>query len=91
LDWNLRDFRADFMSKTEAIPFRFSVSVEERLREAPAKRWHAQFMCYPLGYFRGQGRCPGSALAQAWKNFRREVDPGQRWWTVAMGTPPVRY
>ncbi len=71
---------------------RFQVQIEERLDVPRRKRWHAQFCFYPLGYFRGTAACPGLALAKAWKNFRAEIDPGERWWTAAAGAPPlVRY
>ena len=74
------------------IPLRFEVSIEEDLGASARKRWHAQFKFYPLGYFRGRGPCPGTALIQAWRRFRREVDPGARWWAVVLGpVPQVRY
>lgn len=80
------------MNKPKGIPFRFEAQIEERFDQPPGKRWHAQFRCYPLGYFRGQGRCPGTALVQAWKNFRREVDPGDRWWAAVTNCPAqLRY
>ncbi len=72
------------MSDKIKVPLHFQVQVEERLSQPADKRWRAQFSFYPFGYFRGDGHCPAAALAVAWKNFRREVDPGKRWWTVAM-------
>ena len=77
------------MSDKRKVPLHFQVTVEERLQRSADKRWQAQFCFYPLGYFRGEGYCPAAALAVAWKNFRREVDPGKRWWTLAMGAPPM--
>lgn len=80
------------MSDKIKVPLRFQVEVEERFSQPADKRWHAQFKFYPLGYFRGQGACPAAALSAAWRKFRREVDPGKRWWIVAMGeVPAVRY
>ena len=73
------------------IPLRFEVSIEEQLGQPACKRWHAQFKFYPLGYFRAYGRCPGTALLKAWKRFRRDVDPGHRWWAVLGPVPQVRY
>jgi len=80
------------MSDKRKVPLRFHVEVEERVDRPADKRWHAQFSFYPLGYFRGEGHCPAAALSVAWRNFRREVDPGKRWWVAAMGpVPMVRY
>jgi hypothetical protein len=80
------------MIQKNAIPLHFQVSVQERILQPKRKRWHAQFMFYPLGYFRGSGPCPGKALLRAWAKFRREVDPRERWWTVVQGpVPPLRY
>ena len=81
------------MSEKFRLPLRFDVQVEERLDAPARRRWHAQFRFYPLGYFRGQGDCPGAALARAWGQFRRAVDPGRRWWTSVQGpgSPVVRY
>jgi hypothetical protein len=79
------------MSDKIKVPMRFHVEVEERFSQPADKRWHAQFRWYPLGYFRGQGHSPTAALAVAWRNFRREVHPGKRWWTVAMGTAGQRF
>jgi hypothetical protein len=44
-----------------------------------------------LGYFRGDGHSPTAALAVAWRRFRHEVHPGNRWWTAAMGGGLHRY
>jgi hypothetical protein len=80
------------MKTKRVIPLHFEVSIREVLANPPRKRWHAQFKFYPLGYFRGKGRCPGTALRAAWRHFRKEVDPRGRWWTAVMGPPPlVRY
>ena len=76
------------MSDKFKVPLHLQVTVEERLSDPEDKRWHVQFPIYPLGYFRGQGKCPGTALAAAWKNFRKEVHPGKRWWSVVLGPPP---
>lgn len=75
--------------RKKGIPFRFQAQIEERFDRPASKRWHAQFMCYPLGYFRGEGSCPGKALVQAWSKFRREIDPGPRWWVAAMAEAPL--
>ena len=73
-------------------PLHFEATIEEILEAPAGRRWHAQFKFYPLGYFRGYGRCPGTALRSAWKNFKEEVDPGRRWWTIVQGqAPPIRY
>jgi hypothetical protein len=77
------------MSDKRKVPLHFQVTVEERLGQAADKRWHAQFSLYPLGYFRGSGHCPAAALSSAWRHFRREVDPGKRWWTAAAGPLPM--
>jgi len=79
------------MKEKLRIPFSFEAQIREQCDLPRAKRWHAQFKCYPLGYFRGEGRCPGTALAQAWKKFREEVDPGERWWIVGTGAPLCRF
>lgn len=77
------------MSDKIKVPLCLNVQVQERLSKPADKRWHAQFSFYPLGYFRGQGHCPAAALAVAWKNFRREVDPGKRWWSGVQGPVPM--
>jgi hypothetical protein len=64
---------------------RFQVEVEERFYQPAHKRWRAQFRFYPLGYFRGDAHSPAAALTAAWRNFRRQVDPGKRWWSAALG------
>jgi len=80
------------MSDKIKVPLRFQVQVEERFHQPAHKRWRAQFSFYPLGWFRGDSHSPAAAVAIAWRNFRREVDPGQRWWSVVLGpVPPVRY
>lgn len=77
------------MSDKRKVPLHFQVTVEERLGRSADKRWHAQFMIHPLGYFRGEADSPGRALTIAWRLFRREIDPGKRWWAVAMGDCPM--
>ena len=78
------------MNGKTSIPVQFQVQVQERLSAPRSKRWHAQFVCYPFGYFRGQGPCPGKALAQAWRDFRREVDPKERWYSGALTGAPMQ-
>jgi hypothetical protein len=73
------------MSDKFKVPFHFHVEVEERSYQPANKRWHAQFAWSPLGYFRGDAHSPAAALAVAWKDFRRQVDPGKRWWIAALG------
>ena len=79
--------KAARMSDKIKVPLRFHVQVEERLSQPADRRWHAQFSFYPLGYFRGDAHSPAAAVAIAWRKFRREVDPGKRWWSVALGSP----
>jgi len=74
------------MSDKTKVSMHFQVEVEERFHQPANKRWHVQFRWYPLGYFRGDAHSPSAALAVAWRNFRREVDPGKRWWSAALGT-----
>jgi hypothetical protein len=62
------------------IPLHFSVTVEEVLYRPANGRWKAQFLFYPHGYFRGEGRTPAAALSLAWRRFERAVSPGRRWW-----------
>ncbi len=76
------------MSDKIKVPLRLQVQVEERFSQPADKRWHAQFAFYPLGYFRGTGHSPASALSVAWRKFRREVAPGKRWWAAALGLQP---
>lgn len=66
---------------------RFQIEIEERFHQPANKRWRAQFKWYPLGYFRGDAHSPASALAAAWRDFRREVDPGKRWWAAVQARP----
>ena len=63
------------MSDKIKVPLRFQVQVEERFHQPAHKRWRAQFSFYPLGWFRGDSHSPAAAVAIAWRNFRREVDP----------------
>jgi hypothetical protein len=79
------------MSDKTKVPMHFSVQVDEQFNQPANKRWHAQFMWYPMGYFRGDAHSPAAALALAWQNFRREVDPGKRWWALALTTGIPRY
>jgi hypothetical protein len=72
------------MSDKIKIPFHVQVQVEERPFNRPGERWHAQFVQYPLGYFRGRGATPAAALGRAWRRFRREVSPGRRWWLASL-------
>jgi len=77
------------MGEKVKVPLQFTVSIEERCSGPATKRWHAQFMFFPLGYFRGAANSPAAALAVAWKKFRREVDPGKRWWSVVQSGVPL--
>jgi hypothetical protein len=80
------------MSDKRKVPLHFAAQIEERFSEPAHRRWHAQFCFYPHGWFRGQGNTPALALSAAWRAFRRELDPEQRWWTIVQGAgPPVRF
>ena len=72
------------MSDKRTVPLHFTVSIEERFYQPTDRRWHAQFMFYPLGYFRGDGGSPAHALTRAWRKFRKQIDPGKRWWSVVL-------
>lgn len=73
------------------VPLHFSVQIEERFSEPAHRRWHAQFCFYPRGWFRGQGHTPALALAAAWRALRRELHPGERWWSlIQRENAPVR-
>ena len=71
------------MSDKYRVAFHTEVMIQEQLYRPPAERWQAQFLIYPHGYYRGQGRTPAAALSLAWRRFERELSPGRRWWLVA--------
>jgi len=77
------------MDKRPLIPLTFHVTIEEKLFQPPTRRWHVQFMFHPFGYFRAQSKTPAQALSVAWKKFRKEVDPGKRWWSVVQSGVPL--
>jgi len=73
------------MGDKSRVPLHFTVEVEEFLRRPAGQRWRAQFSFYPFGYFRGDGSTPPEAFKRAWRKFKKEIDPGKRWWAMVQG------